>query len=202
MKAALPQLTSALVYDLVREKAEVFCALMASELGFQFDVAGCMEEAVRAADVITIATAGTTTPVLKAEWVKPDAYIATQGTADIPDDLFTSSRVVFDEIKMHRAWKEEEEQIPEEQAAKRLGFPGAGVFRLCEEGRMKDSDLVSLSEIAYGKRQGRTNESERFVLIVGGMPVEDAAWGYRLYQNACKMKIGQELVLWDEPHWM
>jgi ornithine cyclodeaminase len=38
-------------------------------------------------------------------------------------------------------------------------------------------------------------------MIVGGMPVEDAAWGTVLYRNALKMGIGQELVLWDEPHW-
>jgi ornithine cyclodeaminase len=202
MKAALPRLTKAFVYDVVPEKAERFCAEMSKELAVEFKVSGRVEEAVGAADVITIATAGTTKPVLKTEWLKPDAYIATQGTADIPDNLLTSSRVVFDEIKMHRAWKEEEERIPEEEAAKRLGFPGAQVFRLCEEGRMKESDLASLSEIACGKRSGRTNGNQRFILIVGGMPVEDAAWGYRLYQNASKMGIGQDLVLWDKPHWM
>lgn len=199
MKAALPHLTKAVVYDLVREKAEAFCAQMSSELGFRFEAVGSMEEAVRAADVITIATAGNAKPVIKTEWVKPNAMIATQGTADIPDELFTSSRVVFDEIKMHLAWKEEEEKI---SPAKRLGFPGASVFRLCEEGKMKETDLVSLSQIACGKKLGRTNEAERFILIIGGMPVEDAAWGHTLYHNARKMGIGQELVLWDEPHWM
>lgn len=201
MKAALPNLTKAVVYDLIPEKAKAFCDEMSKELGFKFEVVNSMEEAIRIADVISIATAGKNKPIIKKEWVKPNAFIATQGTADIPDDLFTSSHVVFDEIKMHKAWKEEDESIPEDQAEKRLGFPGAGVFRLCEEGKIDASKLVSLSEIAYGKKPGRTNENERFIFIIGGMPVEDVAWSCALYKNACKMGIGQELVLWDEPHW-
>lgn len=201
MKAALPQLEKALVYDLFTEKSKAFCEEMSEKLGFQFEVADSMEEAVRAADVITIATAGKSKPILKKEWVKPNAFIATQGTADIPDDLFTSSRIVFDETQMHKSWKEEEEAIPEEHASKRLGFPGAGVFRLCDEGKINLSDICDLSKIAYGTEQGRTNEDERFILIVGGMPVEDAAWGRVLFDNAVKMGIGQELVLWEEAYW-
>jgi ornithine cyclodeaminase len=33
------------------------------------------------------------------------------------------------------------------------------------------------------------------------MPVEDVGWGYQVYQNALEKGIGQELKLWDEPHW-
>lgn len=201
MKAAVPQLKKALVYDLYPEKSKAFCEEMSKELGFQFEVANSMEEAVRAADIITIATAGSNKPILKKEWIKPNAYIATQGTADIPDDLFTSSRIVFDEIEMHKSWKEEEESIPEEHASKRLGFPGAGVFRLQDEGKIKSEDILSLSKIAYGSEEGRTNEDERFICIVGGMPVEDAAYGKVLFDNAKELGLGQELVLWDEAHW-
>jgi len=201
MKAALPQLTKALVFDLVPDKAKAFCLEMSNELDFPFEVAHSMEEAVRAADVLSIATSGNTKPILEKEWVKPNAFIATQGTAAIPDSLFTSSRVVFDELKMHQIWKEEEELIPEEEAAKRLDFPGKSVFRLCEDGQINPKSLASLTEIACGKKPARTNEKDRYIMIVGGMPVEDAAWGTVLYRNALKLGIGQELVLWDEPHW-
>lgn len=201
VKAALPQLDKAVVYDIIPEKAKAFCEEMSKKLELKFEVANSMEEAVRAADVLTIATAGNTKPILKKEWVKPNAFIATQGTADIPDDLFLSSKIVFDEIKMHKSWKEEEESIPEDQAAKRLGFPGASVFRLCEEGKINESELENLSQIAFGTKPGRTSEDERFILIIGGMPVEDVAWGKALYDNAVKMGIGQELLLWDEPYW-
>jgi ornithine cyclodeaminase len=202
MKAALPNITKTVVFDLNKAKAKSFCEEMSKHLGLDMEAANSMEEAVSAGDVITIATAGNTKPILRTEWIKPNAYIASQGTADIPDDLFVSSNVVFDEIKMHRSWKEEEDSIPEADAAKRLGFPGANVFRLCENGAMDGSALGSLSEIAYGRKSGRTSESQRFILIIGGMPVEDAAWGTAIYRNAVSRRIGQELVLWDEPHWM
>lgn len=35
----------------------------------------------------------------------------------------------------------------------------------------------------------------------GGMGTEDTAWGYDVYQEALKQGIGQELTLWDKPHW-
>lgn len=202
MKAALPQLKEGVVYDIVTERAEPFCTRVNAETGLSMWAAVSIEEAVRSADVLTIATSGSTPPLLKEEWVKPGAFIASQATAGIPDKLLVSSRVVFDEIKTHQLWKEEEEKIPEEEAAKRLGFPGAEVFRLCEEGKMDPAALASLGEIVCGKKAGRTTADERFILIVGGLPVEDAAWGHAVYQNARRMGIGQELVLWDEPHWM
>lgn len=201
MKAALPGLNKVLVYDLFAEKSKAFCEEMSEKLGLEFEAAISMEEAVRAADVITIATSGNSKPIIKKEWVKSNAYIATQGTADIPDDLFVSSRIVFDEIKMHKSWKEEEDSIPEEKAAMRLDMPGTGVFRLCDEGKINPDSLLSLSKIAYGSEQGRTKEDERFICIIGGMPVEDVAWGKTLLDNAFKMGIGQELVLWDEAYW-
>lgn len=202
MKAALPQLTEGVVYDLEAAKAQAFCDQIKEKTGLTMRAASSLEEAVRSADVLTIATAGSVAPVLNQGWVKSGAFIATQGTAGLPDELLISSRVIFDELKMHRAWKEEEERIPEEDAAKRLGFPGAAVFRLCEQGKKDPAALASLGEIACQKRPGQTKKTECCILIVGGLPVEDAAWGHALYQNARRLGIGQELVLWEEPHWM
>ena len=201
MKAALPQLTKAVVYDLYKDKAVAFCNQMSQELGFEFVAADSMEEAVRAADVISIAAAGSTPPVIREEWLKPNVLIASQGKLSLSDELFCSSRVVFDEIKMHKAWKEEEDHNPDNQLVKRIGFPGPDVFRLCAEGKLNEGGISSLSEITFGKTPGRTKENERFIMIIGGMPVEDAAWGWALYHNALKQGIGKELTLWDSPHW-
>ncbi|SMC46247.1 tyramine oxidase subunit B [Sporomusa malonica] len=201
LKAALPNLKLVKVYDLYKEKAEAFGNEMSKQLGIELKAADSMEDAVSGSDFISIATAGAAKPKIETKWVKDGAVLATQGTADLSDDLFLSSTIVFDEIKMHQAWKEEEDRIPEHESAKKLGFPGGAAFRLVEEGKKKQEDMPSLGEIATGKKIGRRNDKEKFVLIVGGLPVEDAAWGYALYQNALKMGIGQELVLWDSPHW-
>ena len=37
------------------------------------------------------------------------------------------------------------------------------------------------------------------MLSVGGMPVEDVAWGTYVYRNAIERGIGVKLNLWDEP---
>jgi ornithine cyclodeaminase len=36
-------------------------------------------------------------------------------------------------------------------------------------------------------------------MSVGGMPVEDVAWGTVVYRNAVERGIGVSLNLWDEP---
>ena len=38
------------------------------------------------------------------------------------------------------------------------------------------------------------------IYSIGGMPVEDVAWGKTVYENAIKMEIGTKLNLWEEPY--
>ena len=66
---------------------------------------------------------------------------------------------------------------------------------------MEHEDIRSLGDIVCGKITGRKNEKEKIIFITGGMPVEDIAWGYSVYQKAVEKGIGTELKLWDEPHW-
>ena len=40
------------------------------------------------------------------------------------------------------------------------------------------------------------------VYAVGGMSLEDVAWGYECYQNALKNNIGVKLNLWETPELM
>ena len=43
------------------------------------------------------------------------------------------------------------------------------------------------------------HENEIVVYSIGGMPVEDVAWGTMVYRNALKKGIGTKLKLWDVP---
>ena len=38
------------------------------------------------------------------------------------------------------------------------------------------------------------------IYSVGGMPVEDVAWGKKCYEKALKMGIGTKLNLWEKPY--
>ena len=49
-----------------------------------------------------------------------------------------------------------------------------------------------------GKQEGRRNDRERVIFIMDGMPIEDLAWGYTVYENAKKMGLGTKLNLWEK----
>ena len=49
------------------------------------------------------------------------------------------------------------------------------------------------------KKKGRDNENQIIFYAVGGMPIEDVAWGYDVYKNALKRGIGTKLNIWESP---
>ena len=59
--------------------------------------------------------------------------------------------------------------------------------------------IVDEADIITGKHPGRENEDEIIVYSIGGMPVEDIAWGGTVYNNAVRQGIGIKLPLWEEP---
>ena len=59
--------------------------------------------------------------------------------------------------------------------------------------------MVNLSDIVNGISSGRTDKDEIVMCSIGGMPLEDLAWGYECYQRAKELGIGTRLKLWDEP---
>ena len=58
---------------------------------------------------------------------------------------------------------------------------------------------MDIADVISGKKPGRESEDDIIIFSVGGMPVEDIAWGETVYKNALKKGIGQELPLWDVP---
>lgn len=204
LTAVLQQAREVKVYDIFPDKAAEYCAMMADELKerhLTFLPVPSIEEAVRGSDVITVATAGAQKPVIKAEWLKEGSMLSLSATAELEEDLLLSAKVVVDEWKMHVAWRAEEDELPESQAARKLGFPATYLFKLIDEGKMTVEDITSLGPVAAGLKPGRTNDKQRTVLIMGGMPIEDAAWGWAVYQEALAKGLGQELTLWNSPHW-
>ena len=63
----------------------------------------------------------------------------------------------------------------------------------------KKADIIDLSDVITGKRSGRESDDDIIIYSVGGMPVEDIAWGDEVYRNARKNGIGVKLPLWDKP---
>ena len=80
-----------------------------------------------------------------------------------------------------------------------LGKIKAEKEKLISEGKIKREDIIDIADIITGKHPGRESDDEIIVYSVGGMPVEDIAWGGTIYRNALEQGIGIELPLWDKP---
>lgn len=159
-----------------------------------------IEEAVRDSDIIcTTATVGfneSEFPYIDAAWVKKGALLSMPSAARLDGDfLVDNCKLVVDNYKLYEAW-EEEYPYPSYDMVQIIG---AKFMDLKHEGRIGRERIIDIADVINGKVPGRESEDDIIVYSVGGMPVEDLAWGNAVYQNALKEGIGVELTLWDKP---
>ena len=159
------------------------------------------EAVVRGSDIVSYCNSGitgdpSTYPLIKREWVKPGAFLAMPALCNIDEGMQKSDvRKVMDNIGLYEAWMEE---LPP-SAHKIVPLIGVKFMDMIAEGKMSHDELEDLGAMVSGKIPGRKNDEEIILMSVGGMPVEDVAWGTQIYRNAVKLGIGQSLNLWDEP---
>ena len=82
---------------------------------------------------------------------------------------------------------------------KSVPLVGIRFMDLIDAGRMSRDQLEDLGKIVAGEAPGRRNDDEIIIMSVGGMAVEDVAWGTVVYRNAIKQGIGVKLNLWEQP---
>ena len=158
-----------------------------------------VEELIKDADVISFANSGgtdpSTYPFVQKEWIKPGAVLIGVSAFDMdPGELATCSLVV-DNIKLYEAWAEE---FPYPSFGAN-NIIGSKFTDMVHDGLLTMEDITDLGDIISGKKKGRVSEDQIFVYSVGGMPVEDVAWGKVCYEKAKKMGLGTLLKLWDQP---
>ncbi|WP_460274276.1 tyramine oxidase subunit B [Celeribacter sp. ULVN23_4] len=160
-----------------------------------------LETLVRGSDIITYCASGETGdvskyPMVKREWLKPGAFLSMPASCDIDEGMKSKDvRKVCDNIGLYEAWFDE---LPK-PAHVHVPVIGVKFLDMIEEGSMDRSELADLGDICAGATPGRQNDEEIIILSVGGMPVEDVAWGTVIYRNALEKGIGTKLNLWDEP---
>lgn len=163
-----------------------------------------IEEAVRDADIVSVSTSSPTGnpelyPYIAEEWIKPGAIIETTAALRFDDDfLINRARTVTDNIKLYEAW--EEEYAP--KAYNTVPITAVHVEDLIAEGKMTSDQIDDLADVLTGKIPVHRKTDEIVVYSVGGMPVEDVAWGTIIYRNALERGIGTKLKLWDTPDLM
>ena len=166
----------------------------------QVIVCDSMEEAVKDSDIICVTSTAPVKeidfPYIAEDWVKKGALICLPTAARFDDDfLINRCKKVVDNYKLYEAWAEEFPYPSYEM----VQIIGSKFTDYLHEGRIQREDIVDIADIINKKHPGRESDDEIIVYSVGGMPVEDIAWGGTVYRNALKEGIGVELPLWDQP---
>lgn len=166
--------------------------------------ADTIQEAVEGADIVSVSTSSPTGdpqlyPYIAEQWIKPGAVIETTAALRLDDDfLIHRARSVADNVRLYEAW--EEEYAPDAYCT--VPISAVHVEDLIAEGKMKPEQLEDLGDVLTGEAPVHRNEDEIVVYSVGGMPVEDVAWGSVCYRNALANGIGTKLNLWNVPDLM
>lgn len=163
-------------------------------------VCDSIEDAVKDSDIVCVTSTAPVKeidfPYIAEEWVKKGALICLPSAARFDDDfLIHRCKKVVDNYKLYEAWAEEF-PYPSYELVQIIGSKFTDFLH---EGRISRDEIVDIADIINGKHPGRENDDEVIVYSVGGMPVEDIAWGGTVYRNALKEGIGVELPLWDIP---
>ena len=184
LHVALKQLRLVRLFDIAPEKAHAYAAEMSQRLDLEIQIVDSAQAAVEGADVIAPATnVGRDDRYIQAEWIQEGAYLVNLSVNDYTyDAVLACDRIVVDNKKQL--------QVPETILAD-----------VAAEGLVDPDDIVELGAIVNGKKPGRTRDDERIFFSPLGMGIEDLINAKRVYDEARRRGIGQELELWHEPVW-
>lgn len=192
-------LEEVVIYDLQKEKAEAFALEMQEKYGLKGVAAESLEQAVRAADIVSVAASSVKPVNIADEWLKAGSLIIFTGRCHIDDAYYLSAKQFWDLPKMHEVYFDEHMQLPENERF--INGIGVDMYRLMYEGKLPPiTEAAGLGDVICGTKAGRESDEERICFVAGGMPVWDVGWSYELLQNAKKLGLGQTLKLWDEPY--
>ena len=163
------------------------------------EICDTVKEAVRDSDIISFTTTVrddvSSFPYISGDWIKKGALISMPSAARFDDEFLAGCKLVVDNSKLYEAWEEEYPYPTYPQ----VQIIGTKFTDLKHDGKIKAEDIIDITNIIEKRRPGRESDDEIIVYSVGGMPVEDIAWGGTVYRNAVKMGIGIKLPLWDKP---
>jgi ornithine cyclodeaminase len=201
--ATCPNIDTVKIKGRGRANLEAFCAWVTQKFPqiTTVRVVATEEEAVRDSDVATFCASVATGdpsiyPTVRREWVRPGTFLSMPAPCNIDEAMEAPGiRKVLDFTGIYEAY---EDEMP---APVHRFIPAVGVrwFDLARDGRIVRDSLEDLGRIVSGDAPGRQNDDEIIMLSVGGMAVEDVAWGTHVYRRAVAEGIGTRLNLWNEP---
>ena len=160
-----------------------------------------IKEACKDSDIIYYGTTNAAkfedNPRVEKDWVKKGALII-GASALLIDTAFLADKnvkIVADNYKMYEGWGSGQPFPTQKNVSTLLGM---GFYDAVCEGKITRADIADMGGILLNDQKGRENDEQIIVYAVGGMPIEDVAWGYDCYLKAKELKIGTSLNLWDQ----
>lgn len=196
-----PNLDTVKIKGRSQRSLDAFTRFIREELPQIKNIETCdsVEEAVKDSDIISFTTTVrddvSSFPYINGDWIKKGALISMPSAARFDDDFLAGCKLVVDNSKLYEAWEEEYPYPTYPQ----VQIIGTKFTDLKHDGKIKAEDIIDITDIIEKRHPGRTSDDEIIVYSVGGMPVEDIAWGGTVYRNAVKLGIGIKLPLWDKP---
>ncbi len=158
-----------------------------------------IEELVRDTDVISFANSGNTDPstypFVELKWIKKGALIIGLSCFDMNAEEMKECKLVVDNRALYEAWAEE---FPYPSFGAN-NIIGSKFTDMIHDGLIESEEMIDLGDIIKGEKSGRDYEDQIVIFSVGGMPVEDVAWGKKCYEKAVDLGLGTKLRLWDKP---
>ena len=196
-----PQVDTVKIKGRSQRSLDAFVKFIKEELSQikHIEICDTVEEAVRDSDIISFTTTVrddvASFPYISGDWIKKGALISMPSAARFDDEFLAGCKLVVDNSKLYEAWEEEYPYPTYPQ----VQIIGTKFTDLKHDGKIKAEDIIDITDIIEKRRPGRESDDEIIVYSVGGMPVEDIAWGGTVYRNAVKMGIGIKLPLWEKP---
>ena len=167
----------------------------------EYCVCSSLPEVCKAADIVFYGTTNAgnyeDNPCVKKEWLKKGALVISASALRV-DTAFLADKdikLIADNYKMYEGWGEGQPFPTQKNVSTLLGM---GFFDAVTQGKIKREDITDIGEILCGEKSGRDNEEQIILYSVGGMPIEDVAWGHDVYQNAIKQHCGTVLNVWKD----
>jgi len=201
IKTGVPTIKKAYLYDVFIEKGRSWAEEMSQKLGIEVLAVESIEEAVRPADVVSIATSGDSFPRIETEWLKRGTLVCFTGDADMDTEAFSKNTVIADNWKMHEAFFVDGKEHPDGLDAVAVVAPSYHLLKAVDAGKYDPSKIRNLGPIVNKEDPGRKSDEEIIMFVTGGMPLHDVAWGKTLYDQAVEKKLGTEFCFFDEAYW-
>ncbi len=197
-----PNIEEVVCYDIFEDKATEFANWATVNNGIRGRSVFSLEEAVKVADVITIAASRLKPLQLDEKWFKKGATVLFTGPGKSDEGFWTKNKIIYDNVKLHEAYMEEAVASNDKQGYYD-GVIGGPLYRLIDDGKLPAlKDSTSIGDVILETKKGRESKDEIIIFIACGMAVFDVGWGYELYQRALQRGIGTKLNLWEEPYQM